>query len=126
MNKVMKQIDEDLLNIKKIITNEIKYPAESIETIQKRINHNSDLILSKKTLSAGEWAQVFTGRQPFYAKINHISKDNFATLEGIYNYDLDNPNNKQSNSFPLDQMLPVSEKLGFMLEYANGNNKALK
>lgn len=124
MEKVLDQITKDLGTIKEIVDTGRKYPVESIKTIQERILYNSEIVLSKKEVAVGEWVQVFSGgREPFYAKVNHIYKDGYATLEGIYNYDKEDSNKKVSNSFPLDVILPVSEEIGRLLEYCNNNNK---
>jgi hypothetical protein len=127
MQKVKKQINEDLEKIKNIVENGIRYPFENIEAIQERIKVNSNIALSKKEVSVGEWCQVHipSAGEPFYAKVKHISKDRFGVLEGIYNYEGEDLQQRRHNSFPLDWFLPISEELGRLLEYANGNNKRM-
>ena len=120
---VLEQIDKDLNQIKKIVEEGIKYPFESIKDIQKRINVNSQVALNKNKISVGEWSQVFSqDQEPFYAKVKHISKDGFVTLVGIFNYSGENFQDRVYNSFPLDNILPVSEEIGSLLEYCNKNN----
>ena len=122
--KLLEQITSDLAKIKDMVDDGIKYSYESIEDIQKRVAYNSQLVLSKQIVEVGEWAQIHSGgREPFYAKISNISKDGFAVLEGIYNYEGKDLDKRRPNSFPLDVILPVSEELGRLLEFSNGNNK---
>jgi hypothetical protein len=124
MSNVLEQIDKDLKQIKKIVEEGIKYPFENIEAIQKRIAINSQVVLNKNKVSVGEWCQVHipSAEDVFYAKVKHISKDGFVVLVGIYNYSGENFQDRIPNSFPLGWVIPISEEIGQLLEYANKNN----
>lgn len=124
---VKKQIEQDTKQIMHLTSHNILYPKMPITSLLERIKECTEYLEevadADQTNIKGKWMQLHLyDDEPIYAKFKCYSKEypGYALFYGIIDYS--NTEEKVYTPIPLERCLPVTNKVGSQLEFANGLN----